>query len=176
MQRSSEALTEVDAAVNDCRVGEKFALRRLRVSILMRADKFAEAEAECQALLKEYTLPPDVLEIRYLLSGVYSAAGCPAQSAQELLECLRIDADSIAVNNDLGYLWADQNKNLPEAEEMIRKAIEFDRKDRKNPLPGARIPTRNSTTILAILTAWVGCCFAAAKWKPRSRSWSTPRR
>ena len=35
------------------------------------------------------------------------------------------------VNNDLGYIWADQNKNLAEAEARIRKAIELDRRSKK---------------------------------------------
>jgi tetratricopeptide (TPR) repeat protein len=66
-----------------------------------------------------------------LLSNIYSVAKKNAESEAELLACLKIDADSIAVNNDLGYQWADQGKNLPEAEAMIRKAIELDRKSRK---------------------------------------------
>src|SRR5205085_5943286 len=32
---------------------------------------------------------------------------------------------------DLGYIWADQSKNLDKAEEMIRLAIELDRRQRK---------------------------------------------
>ena len=40
---------------------------------------------------------------------------------------LRFDPGNATANNDLGYLWADQNKNLKEAEEMIRLAIDADR-------------------------------------------------
>src|SRR5262249_41280628 len=44
--------------------------------------------------------------------------------------------------NDLGYLYADRNKNLPQAEKLIRKALDLDRKlqqgtflDSKGPAP-----------------------------------------
>jgi Tfp pilus assembly protein PilF len=33
------------------------------------------------------------------------------------------DPDDTQCNNDLGYLWADQGKNLDKAEKMIRKAL-----------------------------------------------------
>jgi len=32
--------------------------------------------------------------------------------------------DDVGAMNDLGYLWADENRRLPQALEMIRKAVE----------------------------------------------------
>jgi Flp pilus assembly protein TadD len=43
---------------------------------------------------------------------------------------LEEDPDDALANNDLGYQWADRSKNLDEAEKMIRKALEVDRKER----------------------------------------------
>ena len=43
---------------------------------------------------------------------------------QVLEEVLAEDPDDPSVNNDLGYLYADQGKNLEKAEKMIRKAVE----------------------------------------------------
>src|SRR5262249_16195314 len=34
--------------------------------------------------------------------------------------------------NDLGFIWADHDMNLDEAEKMIRKAIDLDKKKRKD--------------------------------------------
>src|SRR5207244_3264653 len=34
-------------------------------------------------------------------------------------------------HNDLGYIWADHDKNLDESEKLIRKAVEMDREERK---------------------------------------------
>jgi Flp pilus assembly protein TadD len=38
--------------------------------------------------------------------------------------------DALACNN-LGYLWADQNRKLDEAEQLIRRALELDREEKK---------------------------------------------
>jgi tetratricopeptide (TPR) repeat protein len=43
-----------------------------------------------------------------------------ATTARELLE---LDPDNPGLNNDLGYTWADAGINLPEATQMIRKAV-----------------------------------------------------
>src|SRR5262249_9747099 len=40
----------------------------------------------------------------------------------------QLDPDNPTVNNDLGYTWADRNKNLDQAEAMVRKALEMDRR------------------------------------------------
>jgi tetratricopeptide (TPR) repeat protein len=130
--RWDEAQSEVDLAVKDAGDAERFAVRHLRVRLLIEAGRYEQAEAECQALLKEYTLAGEVMEVHYLLANIYSASKRLAQAEAQLTECLKIDAHNATVNNDLGYLWADQNKKLAEAEAMIRKAIEEDRNDRQN--------------------------------------------
>jgi tetratricopeptide (TPR) repeat protein len=130
LQRFQEAMQETDQALEDANATEQFAIRKLRVGILTRAEKFADAETECRELLKDHALPSEEVDIRYLLANVYSAWKRDAEGEAELAECLKIDPDNVVVNNDLGYLWADRNKNLPQAEAMIHKAIELDRKNR----------------------------------------------
>jgi Flp pilus assembly protein TadD len=49
---------------------------------------------------------------------------------KQLLLILESDPNDATANNDLGYVWADRNKNLDEAERMIRKAIELDKQQR----------------------------------------------
>src|SRR5207302_4646386 len=44
---------------------------------------------------------------------------------------LRADPNNATACNDLGYLWADQGKNLREAEELIRKALDLARKQKR---------------------------------------------
>jgi Tfp pilus assembly protein PilF len=69
--------------------------------------------------------------IRYILSGVYIDLD-RVDKATELLKALLAQSpDSPTFNNDLGYIWADHDMNLDEAEQMIRKAIDEDRKQRK---------------------------------------------
>ena len=49
------------------------------------------------------------------------------------------DPNDPGVNNDLGYLYADQGKNLEKAEAMIRKAVQ---EEPDNPTPGRVALTR----------------------------------
>jgi tetratricopeptide (TPR) repeat protein len=140
LERYNEALVEADQAVGEAQEGEQFAVRLLRLRIVLQAGKLGEAETECQTLLQRYPMPGDILEVRYLLSSIYTAAKRLPQAEAELAECLKIDPSNAAVNNDLGYLWTDENKNLPQAEALIRKAIDQDRKNRQSMLalrPGA---------------------------------------
>ncbi len=71
--RMDEALKAAERALDLAGDNDKLVIRHLRIRILVQAEKYDEAEAACQALLKEYTAPGDVVEIRYLLSSVYSA-------------------------------------------------------------------------------------------------------
>jgi len=61
---------------------------------------------------------------------VYSAAKDYAKAEEQLQILLENDANDATANNDLGYQWAEQGKNLEQAEKLIRKAIELDRKQR----------------------------------------------
>jgi tetratricopeptide (TPR) repeat protein len=135
--QTDDGLAELDRALEVATGVEKPRLRQLRVRLLAQAERFDQAEQECQALLKDTTLPGDTLDLHYLLAGVYSTAHRQTKAEVELGRCLKLDPNSAAANNDLGYLWADQNKHLPEAEAMIRKAIDLDRQQRKSALPFA---------------------------------------
>ena len=66
-----------------------------------------------------------------MLSGIYSGWKKMDKCEAELLTILKYDPTNATANNDLGYIWADQSKNLQEAEAMIRKAIDIDREQRK---------------------------------------------
>jgi tetratricopeptide (TPR) repeat protein len=132
LKRWDEALAEADLAVQGAAPNERFTVRLMKARLLAQADRNAQAEAECQILLKESSAPGEAIEVHYLMSGIFSVMGKLAQAEVALQECLKIDADNATINNDLGYLWADQNKRLPEAEAMIRKAILIDRKERQS--------------------------------------------
>jgi Flp pilus assembly protein TadD len=80
--------------------------------------------------MKEYNQPGDLRTIRYTMSGVFSTIGDQARSEEQLKLILDADPNDATACNDLGYLWADQNKNLVEAEKLIRKAIDLDRRQR----------------------------------------------
>jgi tetratricopeptide (TPR) repeat protein len=131
LNQVKEALASADDAVNDAGAGDRLMCRRVRAGLLAQAEKYEQAIAECQSLLKEYNLPGEVRDIRYTLSSVYSSAKENAKSEEQLRLILDADSGDAGANNDLGYLLADRNKNLPEAEAMIRKAMELERKRRR---------------------------------------------
>ena len=62
--------------------------------------------------------------LHYALSGVYAEAGNVDKAAEHLQILLKKNPDSPRYNNDLGYIWADHDRNLEQAEKMIRKAVD----------------------------------------------------
>ncbi len=128
-----KAMAAADEAVKDAGDKQRLRCRLNRARILSQcADKERKekAVAECQALLKEYNQAGEVRTIRYSLSGIYSGIGDLAHSEEQLKLILEADPADASACNDLGYLWADQNKNLDEAEKLVRKALELDRRQR----------------------------------------------
>jgi tetratricopeptide (TPR) repeat protein len=130
LNKGEEALKAADDAIGESNEREKPISRRHRAWVLSRLGRHKDAFAECQALLTEYNLPQEVRATRLLLSSLYSAAN-DADHAEEQLELvLKADPNDAGACNDLGYLWAERNKKLDEAERLIRKALELDRQQR----------------------------------------------
>jgi tetratricopeptide (TPR) repeat protein len=129
--RDRQALAAADAAVADAGEKERLRCRLERAQLLTGAGRHADAAAECRALLREYNQAGDVRAIRSVLSAVHSAAHDYVRAEEQLRLILQTDSADATANNDLGYLWADQNKNLAEAERLIRKALDLDREQRR---------------------------------------------
>jgi tetratricopeptide (TPR) repeat protein len=127
-----ESLDKADKAVTIAGPDNKLSYRLERAHLLSQADQNDRAIAECQALLREYNQSGDVHRIRSVLSGIYSTAHQYEKAEEQLLLILKDDPDDATANNDLGYLWADQNKKLEEAETRIRRALELDRRQRNS--------------------------------------------
>jgi tetratricopeptide (TPR) repeat protein len=125
-----EAVAAADDAVREAGDREKLTSRLTRAEVLSRLDRHADAAAECTAMLKEYNQPGDVRDVRLTLSSVYAAGKDHAKSEEQLQLILDADPTDATANNDLGYQWADRNVHLEEAEKLIRKAIDLDRKQR----------------------------------------------
>jgi tetratricopeptide (TPR) repeat protein len=130
LNRTDEALEAAGEAVKEAGERDLLRCRRNKAALLSQAGRHKEAIAECQTMLKEYNQPGDVRDIRSALSAAYSAAKEHARAEEQLQLILEADPNDATANNDLGYLWADRNKNLPEAEKLVRKAMELDRQQR----------------------------------------------
>jgi tetratricopeptide (TPR) repeat protein len=70
-------------------------------------------------------------QVHYILSGVYVDMDQIDKASAHLKTLLEKKPNDPTFNNDLGYIWADHDMNLDEAEKMIRKAIDEDRKQRR---------------------------------------------
>ena len=93
-------------------------------------------EGILQRINQDSTLGPDdrndeQRRIRYFLSAVYVDLDRVDKAANQLKALLAEEPNDPTFNNDLGYIWADHDQNLDEAERMIRKALDEDRKQRK---------------------------------------------
>lgn len=130
--KAAEAVAEADQAVNLAGDADRLNCRLSRVGILQLVDRYDQAAAECQALLKEATKAEEIRDIRYTLSNVYSAAKDLPKAEEQLRLVLKADDKDATANNDLGYLMADHGQNLEEAEQLVRKAIKLDREQKKS--------------------------------------------
>jgi tetratricopeptide (TPR) repeat protein len=67
---------------------------------------------------------PEATRLAHIwLSSVYSSRGEADKAEAELLTLLKEDPEDAWINNDLGYLWAERDKNLDQAEIMTRRAV-----------------------------------------------------
>ena len=113
---------------------------RLKGEVLHRADRNEESVKayleSIEAIEKSERLKPAqqdgiVSTTRYVLSNVYIEMNQVDKAADVLKDLLKRHPDRPGFNNDLGYIWADHDMNLDEAEKLIRKAIDEHRKLRK---------------------------------------------
>jgi tetratricopeptide (TPR) repeat protein len=136
----------------------------LRAEVLREADRLEDAVKVYQKVI-EMVGKDDRLEkrdredyagdYRYLLSGLYIDLGQVDKAAEQLKALLEKDPNNPMYNNDLGYIWADHGKNLAEAEKLIRKAIEEDRKLRRKASPALRPGEERDNPAHLDSLAWV---------------------
>lgn len=96
--------------------------------LLLQAGRTQEAIASYEALLSKASTEEFKDRVRYVLSGVYSEAGQPEKAIQQLRILVQKYPDNSTYNNDLGYMLADNDQELDEAERLIRKALEAEPK------------------------------------------------
>ncbi len=87
-------------------------------------------------LEKDEELKPEAVQrqvdlTKYMLSNIYIEMDQVDKAADMLKSLLQRDPDNPTYNNDLGFVWADHDMRLDEAEKMIRKALDDARKQRK---------------------------------------------
>ena len=82
------------------------------------------AIVQMQDFLKKYPgQKKSVYLVKSMLSNTYVQQGDIGKGLAVLEEMLAADPQNPTINNDLGYLYAEQGKNLDKAEKMIRIAL-----------------------------------------------------
>lgn len=66
--------------------------------------------------------------VRYLLTGVYVDNKEVDKAAKQLEILIKRNPENATYKNDLGFIWCDHDMNLPEAEKLIKEAIDLDTK------------------------------------------------
>lgn len=112
----------------------------LKGRILREAGRSQDAEKAYEELLEKIKTDKrlgkeekeDFLEeVSYTLSNVYVDLKKIDKAAGVLEKLIEKNQDNSTYLNDLGYILADNNLRLDDAEKMVRKAIDLDREQRK---------------------------------------------
>jgi tetratricopeptide (TPR) repeat protein len=126
---AAEALTLVEEGIVR-RAANRAGARRQKAFILNLLGRHKEAVAECLDIMTEFPDRAEANQTRYVLSNAYLGLKEYAKAEAELRAVLEDDPDDERALNNLGYNLADQGRSLPEAEAMVRRAIEIDRFER----------------------------------------------
>jgi tetratricopeptide (TPR) repeat protein len=90
------------------------------IDVLNQQGRTPEA---AQVLDRTHAAVQDDPERLLAIAHLYEQVDRAAQTPLVLAEVLHRDPQNPGANNDLGYEWADQGKQLPQAERMIRSAV-----------------------------------------------------
>ncbi|WP_339733963.1 tetratricopeptide repeat protein [uncultured Gimesia sp.] len=83
-----------------------------------------KAIVQLKEFIKKYPKQKErVYQVKMMLSNSYVQQGDIGKGEAVMEELLVDDPENPSINNDLGYLYADQGKNLEQAEKMIRIAL-----------------------------------------------------
>ncbi len=108
--------------------------------VLKEANKLEDAakvyENVIQQVSKDRRLEEDekdeyIERFRYEVSNVYVDLKKIDRATDHLQYLIKKQPENPAYYNDLGFIWADHDMKLEEAEKLVRKAIELDRERRK---------------------------------------------
>jgi tetratricopeptide (TPR) repeat protein len=113
------------------------------------------SELSKQKGIKDEELKEFTHRYRLILSVIYQDLDDVDKATEHLKVLLADDPDNPTYNNNLGYLWASHDKNLDEAEKMIRKALDEDRKQRRKENPDLKPEDDKDSSAYLDSLGWV---------------------
>jgi pentatricopeptide repeat protein len=119
---------------------EDWADRELKAWVLFEAGRYNEAAKTYEDVVERIGKDKDLTQkekdayiksTRYLLSGVYVETKQIDRATDHLRWLKDRYPEDPGFYNDLGYIMADNDMNLQEAEKLIRKALDLDKEQRQ---------------------------------------------
>lgn len=142
-----KALQIADSLAKPPKIGTYFI--QTKGWIYREAGKYADAVAAYEEFLEKIddlkgVFPADARanmkkNTRYMLTGILVDKNDIDKAADILKKLIKDDPDNPTYYNDLGFIWADHDKNLEESEKLIRQALDLDAKQRKKLLDEGKI-------------------------------------
>lgn len=119
--RVDEAITLIQSLLENSAADAQFK-RSAEVQLLRDEKLHARARDRLQQLIQQF---PDDLELVYELAMTQERLGNLAEMERLLRQLMAAKPDDANAYNALGYSLADHNMRLPEAIELIKKALEL---------------------------------------------------
>lgn len=114
------------------RIEGRIYIRLQTARVYQALGKPKQAAAECEDILKvDRPRGAELKSVRVTYSHALLAVKEFDKAEAELRAILEDDPDDVLALNNLGYNLADQGRKLPEAEALIRRAIELDTFERR---------------------------------------------
>jgi tetratricopeptide (TPR) repeat protein len=132
-----EALKMADKLIKD---RDHWLERAVKGWVQREAGQFAESAKTYEDVLSRVTKDKNLDDedriiyqdtYHYILSNIFLEENRLDKATEHLQALLARHPDDPGYNNDLGYIWADHDVKLPEAEKLILKALEMDREKRQ---------------------------------------------
>ncbi len=127
---------------------KKWYIEQLKSSIHREAGKYDEAVETLEDALKSVEDDADIEEsvktrimrnTRYLIASIHVDNKKIDKAADVYKGLMKDDPENPTYPNDLGFVWADNDKNIEESEKLVRKALELDLKVREKLLKEKKI-------------------------------------
>lgn len=122
---TEKALETVEQAINNAPEQILGRLEYQKAWVYYHARNWEKALEEFNHVIASHADNTDLVQdSQFRISNIYVELGDSAKGESVLEDLLKSDPENTQANNDLGYLWADQGKNLEKAKGMIEKALE----------------------------------------------------
>lgn len=93
--------------------------------------------------------------VRYSLSGLYVDTKDIDKAAAELQTLIKRNPDNPTYKNDLGFIWADHDRKLDEAEALVKEALDLDKKRQEKAVKDGTIDEVKETSAYLDSMGWV---------------------